>query len=119
MRIVDSYSINDGGIIFSVELAEDRFVDVKVCKGNPDGNVYVMDNSDGSTVYTGEWGVDGTVPGYAYDEKAVVKLVKDACRIRQSSVVEVLEDAAQRSSESKAECLAGTRPKEDDFRTKN
>ena len=100
MRIVDSYGINDGGLIFSVEIAEDRFVDVKVCKGNPEGLVYVVQNEDVSTVYTGEWVADGTCPGLEYDEKAVVDLVKQAVwegKKEFPDVNNVLENARARS----------------------
>lgn len=75
MKIVNSYDVNGGSHFYSVELAENRFVDVKVCPDS--GLVYVMQNEDGSTVYTGEWVTDRTVPGYAYDEKEVVRLVKE------------------------------------------
>ena len=76
MNIVDSYEVNGGSHFYSVELAENRFVDVKVC---PDtGLVYVMQNEDGSTVYTGEWDAGNSVPGYAYDESEVLRLVKEA-----------------------------------------
>ena len=81
MRIVDSYEINDGQI-FSVELAEDRFVDVKVCDGKLDGFIYVVQNEDGSTVYSDkaytDKGIDAVYPGFVYDEKAVLDLVKEA-----------------------------------------
>lgn len=75
MKIVDSYDVNGGSHFYSVELAENRFVDVKVCPDS--GLVYVMENEDGSTVYTGEWAPGATVPGYAYDEKEVVRFVKE------------------------------------------
>lgn len=80
MRIVDSYGINDGGLIYSVELAEDRFVDVKVCDGKLGGLIYVMQNEDGSTVYSDkaytDKGVDSVYPGFEYDEKEVLALVR-------------------------------------------
>lgn len=81
MRIVDIYEINDGQI-FSIELEEDRFVDVKVCDGKLDGLIYVVQNEDGSTVYSdkaySDKGVDAVYPGFEYDEKAVLDLVKEA-----------------------------------------
>lgn len=84
MKIVDCYGVNDGSTFFSVELAEDRFVDVKVCEGNPEGLVYVMQNEDGSTVYSdraySDNRVDFTHPGFEYDEKAVLKLVKETLK---------------------------------------
>ena len=89
MRVVDSYGINDGGMIFSVELADDRFVDVKVC---PDGGpVYVMQNADGSTVYTGEWVADNTCPGYEYDENVVLDLVKSTANKRMDMIKVAIE----------------------------
>ena len=90
MRIVDTYGINGGGQIFSVELDEDRFVDVKVCPG--DGPTYVMQNDDGSTVYSDKAylgkQVDAVYPGYEYDEKAVLKLVKETLKEYGSDCME-------------------------------
>lgn len=86
MEIDDSYGLNDGGRIFTVKLAEDRFVDVKVCKDG--GPVYVMENEDGSTVYTGEWKPNNTCPGYEYDEKAVLDFVKDHIKEQEIQNVE-------------------------------
>lgn len=79
MRIVDSYSINGGAVFFSVELAEDRFVDVKIC---PDGGpIYIIQNEDGSTVYSdkaySDKQVDAFYPGFEYDESAVLDFVRE------------------------------------------
>lgn len=85
MKIVDCYGVNDGSTFVSVELAEDRFVDVKVCDGDLNGLVYVMENEDGSTVYSDKaYSREGdgnlTFPGFEYDEKAVLKLVKETLK---------------------------------------
>lgn len=107
MRVVDSYGINGGATIFSVELAEDRFVDVKVCKDG--GLVYVMQNEDGSSVYDGDWPY-GTYPGLEYDENAVLRLVKEAHKVQAQAVVaDVLCDAAVRA------CTAALPSKRDEL----
>lgn len=94
MRIVDNYEINDGQI-FSVELEDDRFVDVKVCDGKLDGLIYVVQNEDGSTVYSdkaySDKRVDSVYPGFEYDEKSVLDLVKEAVRRSMAKVRVAIE----------------------------
>lgn len=107
MKIVDCYGVNDGSTFVSVELAEDRFVDVKVCDWNGKGLVYVMQNEDGSTVYSdkaySDNGVDACYPGFEYDEKAVVEFVKDYIKEHEGKEVGfdgVLKEAFVRAGDS-------------------
>lgn len=74
MQIIDKMDLGSEGAMYAVEIEDGFFVDVKV---KDTGLVYVMQNEDGSTVYDGRC-ADYTYPGFEYDEKAVVDLVKEA-----------------------------------------
>ena len=55
--------------IFSVKLAVNRWVDIKMVGDL----IYIMQNDDGSAVYS----ASRTCPGYKYDEAAVFAAVKE------------------------------------------
>lgn len=75
-KIVDRFDA-DSAHFFTVELAPEMFVDVKFIPVT--GLVYVMENGDGSTVYSnGDKRYDTTWPDFEYDEAAVINLVKEA-----------------------------------------
>ena len=72
MRIVDSFEA-PVSIIYSVEIAEGRFVDVKCFHNHHDfGNlIYVLQNHDGTMVY----GEDGeTYPHFPFPTQDVLLL---------------------------------------------
>lgn len=70
----DSY-LDVRRIFYTVEIEGDKVVDVMVAD---DGNlVYVMQNADGSTVYSKNKGNDHTFPNYSYNEKQICLLVLD------------------------------------------
>lgn len=72
MKIVDQYEVDSGSCIFTVEVFDALYVDVKIIKNT--GLCYVMQNGDGSTVY-GDTGTEDIRIGIRYDENAVLELV--------------------------------------------
>ncbi len=76
-QIVDRHETKNEKF-FTVELAPDFFVDVKAISDT--GLVYVMQNGDGSTVFSnGDKRIDETWPDFEYDEGAVIQFVKETC----------------------------------------
>lgn len=107
----DIERIYDGadGVIYSVEVAPERFVDVKAC---PSGSVYVMENGDGSMVYGPGGTDDDNYPDYVFDEMEVVRLVKDVYKEEKDmgSLDRLISDAEREcSGESKGNTFAVVR----------
>ena len=74
MRVTDHYTVDDRSTIFTVEVGNKQYVDVKLCKDT--GLCYIMQNGDGSTIY-GETGTETLRIGASYDEQAVLDMVKN------------------------------------------
>ena len=74
VEIVDQQELDSKNLMYTVSLGPDFVVDVKVCAET--GLVYVMQNADGSTVHA-QSDSERTFPGYRYDDKAVMQLVKN------------------------------------------
>lgn len=71
MKINDQYEDN-GALIYTVELEDDVFVDVK-CVGDL---CYVMSCGDGYEVFNS----DGNTFDYHYNEKDIIKFVMEALK---------------------------------------
>lgn len=74
LLLTDRCDIENGNRLYAISLEPGYVVDVKVCA--EDGLLYIMQNSDGSTVHA-EGNADLTFPDYRYDEAAVVKFAKE------------------------------------------
>ena len=72
MEIVDQHSPDEHSTMYAVRLEPGFMVEVKVCDT---GLMYVMENADGSTVFS-ESVADYTFPDYQYDTKTVLDLVE-------------------------------------------
>ena len=73
MRVTDSYAVDERSTIFTVEISNGLYVDVKLFKDT--GLCYIMQNGDGSTIY-GETGTEIIRIGTRYDEQAVLDMVR-------------------------------------------
>lgn len=76
MKIVDFFEGNSA-IFYTVELAENRYVDIRVCDS---GLSYPRRNDDGTAVYGYAPAPDLkflTFPDYEYDEQAAIELAKE------------------------------------------
>lgn len=86
LSLLASEVFDDKSAIYSVSPTPGHAVDVKVCAES--GLVYVMQNEDGSTVYSMD-DADTTFPQYVYDEESIVSIVK-----------QIHEELMERSSKS-------------------
>lgn len=78
MKILNKYDdsyLDVRRIFYTVEIEGDKVVDVMVA--NNGSLVYVMQNADGSTVYSINKGNDHTFPNHSYNEEQVCLLVLD------------------------------------------
>ena len=72
-------------IFYTVQIDIDKVVDVMVADN---GNlIYVMQNTDGSTVYSKDKGNDYTFPDYDYSEEEACRLALDEYRKEFGEVV--------------------------------
>ena len=71
MEIVDRFCINHTSIIYTIELEENRYVDVKYYKY---WGCYVMENEDGTLVYDDK---RNTYKNYPINEIEITKFVME------------------------------------------
>ena len=98
MEIVDSFAIDEKSFLCTVSLEEGFTVDVKV--NAESGLVFVMQNEDGSTVYS-QVNSEYTFPDYEYDENAVTQFIKKTCGVMnikkdKPTLDDMLADAASK-----------------------
>lgn len=71
MKLVDTTFMTDSSVYYTIELAEDVLVDVKVLPKS--GLIYILQNEDGSTAYSRKH--EKTYPYYQYDKDQVISMV--------------------------------------------
>lgn len=69
MKIADSFEGNDAVTIYTIEISEGLFVDIK--RNRETGLTYIMENADGSQVY-GRTGTDETYPDAQLNEQEML-----------------------------------------------
>lgn len=75
MEIVDRFCINPTSIIYTIELEENRYVDVKYYKSDWGyWGCYVMENEDGTLVYDDK---RNTYKNYSVNEIEITKFVAE------------------------------------------
>lgn len=101
MQIINKTDIDANSIIYSVSLEPGFLVDVKVCTDT--GLVYIMENHDGSCVYSDD-GKNSPISNYQFDEMSVVNVVKvthekEHLQVKQD-LDSIIHSAVNRVSES-------------------